>query len=124
MQKAISITSLWNVMYSFCTLKIEAHVPSIFWYTHIKECVTFDPDTHFLRTYNLTKITNSVFYVFLWFVHALFQNCCVVLCIVCFLSFCVFFVCKCVLYFCHLVTTQLQLTNISYHNKSITIRTL
>ena len=43
---------------------------------------------------------------------ALFQNCCVVLCIVCFVSFCVLFVCKCVLYYCHRVTTQLQL-NIS-----------
>ena len=42
-------------------------------------------------------------------------NCCVVLCIVCFVSFCVLFVCKCVLYSCHRVTTQLQLTNISYH---------
>jgi hypothetical protein len=30
---------------------------------------------------------------------ALFQNCCVVLCIVCFVSFYVLFVCKCVLYF-------------------------
>jgi hypothetical protein len=39
---------------------------------------------------------------------------CVVLCIVCFVSFCVLFVCKCVLCYCHRVTTQLQLTNISY----------
>jgi len=45
-------------------------------------------------------------------------NCCVVLCIVCFVSFCVLCVCKRVLYFCHRVTTQLQLTNISYHIKS------
>ena len=44
---------------------------------------------------------------------ALSHNCCVVLCIVCFVSFCVLFVCKCVLYYCHRVTTQLQLTNIS-----------
>ena len=39
---------------------------------------------------------------------------CVVLCIVCFVSFCVLYVCKCVLYYCHRVATQLQLTNISY----------
>ena len=38
---------------------METHDPSIFWYTHIKGCMTFDPDTHFLRTYNLTKIKNS-----------------------------------------------------------------
>jgi hypothetical protein len=43
------------------------------------------------------------------------KNFCVVLCIVCFVSFCVLFVCKCVLYYCHRVATQLQLTNISYH---------
>jgi len=35
-------------------------------------------------------------------------------CIVCFILFCVFFVCKCVLYYCHRVATQLQLTNISH----------
>jgi hypothetical protein len=32
-----------------------------------------------------------------------------------FVLFQVLFVCKCVLYWCHQVTTQLQLTNISYH---------
>ena len=47
---------------------------------------------------------------------ALFQNCCVFLCIVCFVSFYVLFVCKCILYYCHRVTTQLQLTNISYRH--------
>ena len=33
----------------------------------------------------------------------------IVLCIVCFVSFCVLFVCICVLYYCHRVATQLQL---------------
>ena len=46
---------------------------------------------------------------------ALFQNCCVVLCSVCFVSFYVLFLCKYLLYYCHRVTTQLQLTDISYH---------
>jgi len=45
---------------------------------------------------------------------ALFQNFCVVLYIVSFVSFCLLFVCKCVLYYCHRVATQLQSTNISY----------
>ena len=41
----------------------------------------------------------------------------VVICIVLllFVLFCVLFVCKCVLYFSHQMTSQLQLTNISYH---------
>jgi hypothetical protein len=38
----------------------------------------------------------------------------VVLCIVCFVSFSVLFVCICLLNYCHRVATQLQLTNI-YH---------
>jgi hypothetical protein len=42
------------------------------------------------------------------------QYFCVVLCIVCFVSFWVLFVCKCVLYNCHRVATQLQLRNL-YH---------
>ena len=43
---------------------------------------------------------------------------CVVLCIVCFVSFCVLYVCKCVLYCCHWVATQLQFNKyhiVSYH---------
>ena len=34
---------------------------------------------------------------------------CVVLCIVCFVSFSVLFVCICVLHYCHRVATELQL---------------
>ena len=40
----------------------------------------------------------------------------VLFCILCFIVlFYIVFVCKCVLYYCHLVATQLQLTNISHH---------
>jgi hypothetical protein len=42
-------------------------------------------------------------------------NFCVVLCIVCFVSFSVLFVCICVLYYCHRVATQLPL-NMSYYH--------
>ena len=40
----------------------------------------------------------------------------VLFCVFCFIVLlCVLFVCKCVPYYCHLVSTQLQLTNILYH---------
>ena len=42
------------------------------------------------------------------------ELCCSVYCFVS-IVFCVLFVCKCVLYYCHRASTQLQLTNISYH---------
>jgi len=44
---------------------------------------------------------------------------CVVLCIVCFVSFSVLFACICVLNYCHWLANQLQL-NISYHKRSWT----
>jgi len=48
--------------------------------------------------------------------HGLHSSKLVVICVVLllFVLFYVLFVCKCVLYYCHRLTTQLQLTNISY----------
>jgi hypothetical protein len=60
---------------------------------------------------------------------ATFQNFCVVLYIVCFMSFCLLFVCKCVLYYFQRVSTQLQFNkyitsyHIIYHTSPLTKKT-
>jgi len=54
---------------------------------------------------------------FYCYVYVILLLCYVLFWVFCFIAlFSVLFVCKCVLYYCHLVATQLQLTNISYHN--------
>jgi hypothetical protein len=46
---------------------------------------------------------------------------CVVVCIVCFVSFFALFVCICVLNYCHRVATQLQL-NVSYRDLNLSFK--
>jgi hypothetical protein len=59
---------------------------------------------------------NFVNYVFLLLCLCILIVTYVPFCIFCFIVlFCVLFVCKCVLYYCQRFSTQLQLTNVSYH---------
>ena len=66
---------------------------------------------------------NFVYYIFLLLCYVFLLLCLYIIIVMyvlfwvfCFIVlFCILFVCKCVLFYCQWVSTQLQLTNISYH---------
>jgi hypothetical protein len=63
-----------------------------------------------MRLFNFVKL--SIYIVMFMYYYCYVWLC---LCVFCFIVlFSVLFACKCVLYYCHGVTTQMQLTNISY----------
>jgi hypothetical protein len=92
------IYSYFYVMYSYCYIV----------YSFVSLCIII--------------VMYVVFFLLLCYVFLLLCLCNLIViyvpfCVFCFIvSFYVLFVCKCVLYYCHRVSTQLQLTNISYHH--------
>jgi hypothetical protein len=67
----------------------------------------------------LFNFINYVFCIFVFIYSYFYVYVFLLLCMCCSMysvsGFYELFVCKCVLYYCHRVSTQLQLTNISYH---------
>ena len=96
-------------------MKFAAYM--VFFFYHILSCPFGSIFYHWSYGFVFCMLLfNFVNYVFLLLCLYILIVICVLFCTFCFIvSFCVLFVCKCVLYCCHRVSTQLQLTNISYH---------
>jgi hypothetical protein len=76
----------------------------------------------FMYSYCYVMYSYCYVYVFLLLCLCILIVMYVPFCVFCFIvSFCVLFVCKYILYYCHRVSTQLQLTNISYHISYISL---